>query len=98
MRRARSVLDCLITQRRPGAYLGHEAGDNKGQQRCPAGSRDLALTSGEGSEQRRSPGHTVYGMQVLPANALAIDLPNEDAPTPMNRVDKPLERSSLPRP
>jgi hypothetical protein len=28
---------------------------------------------------------------------LAIDLPNEDAPTPMNRVNKPLERSSLPR-
>jgi hypothetical protein len=38
------------------------------------------------------------GMQVLPAGALAIDPPNEDAPTPMNRVNKPLERSSLPRP
>src|SRR5215216_999177 len=37
-------------------------------------------------------------MQVRPAGALAIDLPNEDAPTPMNRVNKPVERSSLPRP
>ena len=46
-----------------GAYLGHEARDNMGQQRCPAGSCALALTSGEGSEQWRSPGHAVYGMQ-----------------------------------
>jgi hypothetical protein len=37
-------------------------------------------------------------MQVLPDGALAIDLPHEDAPTPMNRVNKSLERSSLPRP
>jgi hypothetical protein len=29
---------------------------------------------------------------------LAVDLPNEDAPTPMNRVNKPVEGSSLPRP
>ena len=44
MRRARSA---RLPGRReaPWAYLGHEAGDNKGQQRCPAGSRDLALTS-----------------------------------------------------
>src|SRR5215216_5454177 len=47
---------------------------------------------------RRSPGRAVYGMQELSDGALAIDLPNEDAPTPMNRVNKPLERSSLPRP
>jgi hypothetical protein len=33
-----------------------------------------------------------------PGRCLAIDLPSEDAPTPMNRVDKPFERSSLPRP
>jgi hypothetical protein len=33
-----------------------------------------------------------------PRDLLAIDLPNEDAPTPMNRVNKPIERSSLPRP
>jgi hypothetical protein len=46
-----------------GACLGHEAGDSKGQQRRPADSCALALTSGEGSEQRRSPGHAVYGMQ-----------------------------------
>ena len=36
------------------------ARDNSG---APAGSCALALTSGEGSEQRRSPGHAVYGMQ-----------------------------------
>jgi hypothetical protein len=29
--------------------------------------------------------------------ALATNLPNEDAPTLMNRVNKSLERSSLPR-
>src|SRR5215217_9339316 len=46
-----------------GACVGHEAGDSKGQQRCPAGSRALTLTSSEGSKQRRSPGHAVYGMQ-----------------------------------
>jgi hypothetical protein len=40
----------------------------------------------------------VYGMQVLPASALAIDLPNEDAPAAMNRVNQPVEKSSLPRP
>src|SRR5215217_2685194 len=37
-------------------------------------------------------------MQVLAVGSLAIDLPNEDAPTPMDRVNKPIERSSLPRP
>jgi hypothetical protein len=42
---------------------GHEAGDSKGQQGCLADSCALALTSGEGSEQQRSPGRTVYGMQ-----------------------------------
>jgi hypothetical protein len=46
-----------------GARLGHGAGDSKGQQGCPAGSCALALTSGEGWEQRHSPGHAVYGMQ-----------------------------------
>jgi hypothetical protein len=46
-----------------GACLGHEAGDSKGQQRCSADSCALALTSGEGSEQRRPPRHAVYGMQ-----------------------------------
>ena len=57
---------CLITRRRAlGACLGHEAGDSKGQQRCPAGSCALALTSGEGPEQRRSPRHVVHGMQEV---------------------------------
>ncbi len=35
---------------------------------------------------------------ALAVDALAMDLPNEDAPTPMNRVSKPVERSSQPRP
>src|SRR5215208_2509179 len=29
------------------------------------------MTSGEGSEQRRSPGHPVYGMQVLVSDRVA---------------------------
>ena len=41
---------------RAGACLGHELADSRGQQRYRAGSRDLALTSGEGSEQRRAQG------------------------------------------
>jgi hypothetical protein len=43
------------------------AGDSKGQQRFAAGSCALALTSGEGSEQWRSSGHAVYGMQGVMA-------------------------------
>jgi hypothetical protein len=57
-------------RQRAGPRLGHawgmkqgEAGDSKGQQRCPADSCALALTSREGSEQRRSAGHAVHGMQ-----------------------------------
>lgn len=38
----------------PGAHLGHVPGDNKGQQRYRAVSRDPALTSDEGSEQQCS--------------------------------------------
>ncbi len=46
-----------------GHVWGMEQGQ-QGQQRCrSAGSCALALTSGEGSEQRRSPGHAVYGMR-----------------------------------
>jgi hypothetical protein len=58
-----------------GAYLGHGGGDSKGQQRFPAGSCALALTSGEGWEQRRSPGHTVHGMQEVtpPMERLSFD-------------------------
>ena len=57
----------------PEAPLGHVwgmkqgTGDSKGQQRCLAGSCALALTSGGGSQQRRSPGHAVYGMQGVKA-------------------------------
>lgn len=35
----------LITQTHLGAYLGHEAGDSKGQQRYQVDSHDLAPTS-----------------------------------------------------
>ena len=51
-----------------GACLGHEAGDSKGQQRYAADSCALVLTGGEGSEQRRSPGHAVHGMQEVRVN------------------------------
>ena len=36
----------------PGACLGQEPGDTKGQQRFPAGSRHLALTSANAQEQQ----------------------------------------------
>jgi hypothetical protein len=55
-----------------GAYLGHEAGDSKGQQRYPADSCAPALTSGDGSEQRRTPGHTVHGMQGIGQESLRV--------------------------
>jgi hypothetical protein len=35
----------------------------QGTTAVPAGSCALTLTSGKGSEQQRSPGHAVYGMQ-----------------------------------
>jgi hypothetical protein len=44
----------------------------------------------------RSP--KLHGMQVFPFGALAIDFPDEDAPTPMNRVNEPVKRCDLPRP
>jgi hypothetical protein len=47
----------------PGACLGHEPGDTKGQQRSQAVSRDLAMTSANALEQQRSRRHAVYGMQ-----------------------------------
>ena len=47
----------------PGAWLGHEPGDTKGQQRSQADSRDLAMTSANALEQQRSRRHAVYGMQ-----------------------------------
>jgi hypothetical protein len=49
----------------PGAYLGHEPGDNRGQQRFLAGSRDLALTSANAREQQRPREPAVYGMQEV---------------------------------
>ena len=48
----------------PGAWLGHEPGDTKGQLRSQAGSRDLALSSANALEQR-SRRHAVYGMQEV---------------------------------
>jgi hypothetical protein len=51
----------------PGAWLGHEPGDTKGQQRSQADSRDLAMTSANALEQQRSRRHAVYGMKVVKA-------------------------------
>jgi hypothetical protein len=51
----------------PGAWLGHEPGDTKGQQRSQADSRDLAMTSANALEQQRSRRHAVYGMQGVKA-------------------------------
>jgi hypothetical protein len=49
----------------PGAWLGHEPGDTKGQQRSQADSRDLAMTSANALEQQRSRRHAVHGMQEV---------------------------------
>jgi hypothetical protein len=49
----------------PGACLGHEPGDTKGQQRFQADSRDLAMTSANALEQQRSRRHAVYGSGPL---------------------------------
>ena len=46
-----------------GAYLGHGAGDSKGQQGSLAATRDLALTSANAQEQQLLFGHALYGMQ-----------------------------------
>jgi hypothetical protein len=48
-----------------GGALGHVWGMKQGTAVVPAGSCALALTSGGGSEQRRSSVPAVYGMQVL---------------------------------
>jgi hypothetical protein len=53
----------------PGAWLGHEPGDTKGQQRSQADSRDLAMTSANALEQQRSRRHAVYGMQEVRGSA-----------------------------
>jgi hypothetical protein len=51
----------------PGACLGHEPGDTKGQQRYRAVSRDLAMTSANALEQQRSRRHAVYGIEEVRA-------------------------------
>src|SRR5215216_7542030 len=53
----------------PGASLGHEPGDTKGQQRSQADSRDLAMTSANALEKQRSRRHAVYGMQGVRQSA-----------------------------
>src|SRR5215211_1587601 len=53
----------IPSSKAPGAWLGHEPGDTKGQQRSQADSRDLAMTSANDLEQQRSRRHAVYGMQ-----------------------------------
>jgi hypothetical protein len=56
----------------PGACLGHEPGDTKGQQRSQADSRDLAITSANALEQQRSRRHAVYGMQEVRGVRLSL--------------------------
>jgi hypothetical protein len=79
-----------------GAWLGHEAGDSKGQQRYPADSCAPALTSGGSSEQRRSPEHTVHGMQgVRGSNPLSSTRHNASAARPLRAVCQRFARVSL---
>lgn len=49
----------------PGACLGHEPGDTKGQQRSQADSRDPAKTSTNALEQQRSRRHAVHGIHEV---------------------------------
>ena len=77
----------LVTQRAPGACLGHEPGDNKGQQRYRASSSDLTLTSGNAQEQQRLWGHAVYGMQgVRGSNPLSSTRHNASAGLPLRAI------------
>ena len=50
----------IPSSKAPGAWLGHEPGDTKGQQRSQADSRDLAMTSVNALEQQRSRRHAVW--------------------------------------
>src|SRR5215218_9311903 len=61
---------------------------------APAGCTSPTPPPGRISAHQPAPNHARTSIRQY----LAIDLPNKDAPTPMNRVNKPVERSSLPRP
>jgi hypothetical protein len=63
----------IPSSKAPGASLGHEPGDTKGQQRSQTDSRDLAMTSANDLEQQRSRRHAVYGMQVVRVNPLGLE-------------------------
>jgi hypothetical protein len=68
----------IPSSKAPGAWLGHEPGDTKGQQRSQADSRDLAMTSADALEQQRSRRHAVYGMQgvkLRPTCSASVSLP-----------------------
>src|SRR4029453_4660282 len=52
----------IPSSKAPGAWLGHEPGDTKGQQRSQADSRDLAMPRANALEQQGSRRHAVYGM------------------------------------
>ena len=55
----------MPSSKAPGACLGHEPGDTKGQQRSQADSRDPAMTSANALEQQRSRRHAVHGTQEV---------------------------------
>jgi len=59
----------------PGAWLGHEPGDTKGQQRSQADSRDLAMTSANALEQQRSRRHAVSCKGIKALIGLAVPGP-----------------------
>ena len=79
----------------PGACLGHEPGDTKGQQRSQADSRNLAMTSANALEQQRSRRHAVYGMQgVRGSNPLSSTTTAAwGCPREVCREDPPIWRS-----
>jgi hypothetical protein len=83
----------------PGAWLGHEPGDTKGQQRSQADSRDLAITSANDLEQQRSRRHAVYGMQgVRGSNPLSSTRHNASSPSALSTVCQRFARKRGPWP
>jgi hypothetical protein len=77
------------------ACLGHEAGDSKGQQRCPAVSRALALTSGNAREQQRSWERAVCGMQGFRGSTLGASNLPATSPRVASRGSSALARFRL---
>jgi hypothetical protein len=79
----------------PGAWLGHEPGDTKGQQRSQADSCDLAMTSANALEQQRSRRHAVYGMQGVRGSNPLSSTPGQRPSSASTVPESPASGSKL---